>query len=99
MRFEEVDLSRPFKMSLLPYVQVETESPDEVEGISARRGELCGIPVLFVLGRFGLKYIYPLDRLSLYVFEQSITPPGCECGAEKCKTTHATWCPMWEEMD
>ena len=19
----------------------------------------------------------------------------CECGAEKCKTTHATWCPMY----
>lgn len=21
----------------------------------------------------------------------------CECGAEKCKTTHARWCPLFEE--
>ena len=19
----------------------------------------------------------------------------CECGADKCKTTHSTWCPKW----
>lgn len=24
-------------------------------------------------------------------------PLKCECGAEKCKTTHAHWCPMWKE--
>lgn len=24
--------------------------------------------------------------------------PKCECGAEKCKTTHANWCPKWKEF-
>jgi hypothetical protein len=22
--------------------------------------------------------------------------PKCECGAEKCGTTHSTWCPKYE---
>jgi len=22
--------------------------------------------------------------------------PVCECGAEKCKTTHASWCPIYK---
>jgi hypothetical protein len=23
--------------------------------------------------------------------------PVCDCGAAKCKTTHATWCSAYEE--
>ncbi len=23
------------------------------------------------------------------------TPPTCECGAAKCKTTHSAWCPVY----
>lgn len=23
---------------------------------------------------------------------------SCECGAAKAKSTHATWCPMWERL-
>lgn len=24
-----------------------------------------------------------------------VNKPACECGAVKCKTTHATWCPVY----
>lgn len=46
---------------------------------------------------------YPEEDLEEYDFpeiNEYFTKPKkkCECGAEKAGTTHATWCPMWEEM-
>lgn len=38
----------------------------------------------------------PLRGFSGKSASKIINGPVCECGAEKCNTTHATWCPKYK---
>jgi hypothetical protein len=41
-----------------------------------------------------------VDRqLKLDLRERKPEEIRCECGAEKAKTTHANWCPLWERYE